>query len=112
MTDSFGNVVGRIMYQPFGETASTDLDPNSHLVSIGRDAATMKFNGREFDEETGLSYFGARYYDSGFGRFLTADSEIPGDGMRTQGFNRYAYVFNNPVVLFDPDGHDPRSIAG
>jgi RHS repeat-associated protein len=111
MTDSTGNLVGRIMYQPFGETTSTDLDPHSRVFSIGRDAATLKFKGKELDEETGLTYFGARYYDPGFGRFLTADSEIPGNGMRTQGFNRYAYVFNNPVILFDPDGHEPKLAA-
>ncbi|HEY2748150.1 MAG TPA: RHS repeat-associated core domain-containing protein, partial [Polyangia bacterium] len=107
MTDSAGNFEGRIMYQPFGEMMSTDIDPHSQLVSVGRDVATPKFSGKELDEETNLTYFGARYYDSAFGRFITADSEIPGNGSFPQGFNRYAYAFNNPVKLFDPDGHEP-----
>ena len=55
------------------------------------------------DKETGLYYYGRRYYDSSIGRFITADPTIqrPDD---PQDLNRYAYCRNNPVSLIDPTG--------
>jgi RHS repeat-associated protein len=99
LTDSAGNLVAHLMYEPFGELVTAG--------SVGQDAATIKFTGKELDEETGLSYFGARYYDARFGRFVTPDSRIPGAGVVPQGFNRYTYALNNPIRLLDPDGRDP-----
>jgi RHS repeat-associated protein len=104
MTDSTGNELGRILYEPFGAVMTDN--------SVGRDVATLKFTGKESDEETGLVNFGARYYDPTFARFITADSHIPGQGANLQGFNRYSYVLNNPVKLIDPSGHFPRMGGG
>lgn len=59
----------------------------------------------------GLDYFGARYYDSGLGRFLTPDwSATPeatpyADLSNPQSLNLYSYVLNNPMTVKDPDGH-------
>jgi RHS repeat-associated protein len=66
------------------------------------------FTGKERGAESGLDYFGARYYSSNMGRFLSPD---PG-GMQTadiefpQSLNRYAYVWNNPLRFTDPTGLD------
>jgi len=64
---------------------------------------------KERDNETGLDYFGARYYTSTQGRFVSIDplmrSASIGD---PQSFNRYSYVLNNPLVLDDPDGRCPK----
>jgi hypothetical protein len=49
-------------------------------------------------------YYNARFYDPSFGRFLTADTIVP-DPANAQGFNRYAYVINNPIIYTDPSGH-------
>ena len=57
------------------------------------------FTGREWDPETGLHYYRARYYDPKSGRFLSEDP-IGFQG----GINFYAYVDNNPVNFFDPTG--------
>jgi RHS repeat-associated protein len=54
----------------------------------------------------GLSYYNARWYDAKLGRFLSADSLVPGPG-NPQAFNRYAYVFNNPLRYTGPSGHCP-----
>jgi len=53
----------------------------------------------------GLYYYGARYYDAGIGRFISADTVIS-DPMNPQAFNRYSYCLNNPLKYTDPLGHE------
>lgn len=103
ITDATGVEATRIIYKPFGT-----ID-QSH--SPGSDTVTHKFTGQEFDEESGLYYYNARYYSAAIGRFVTADSMVPGNGEDPQGFNRYAYVRNNPVKYTDPTGHVWNVIA-
>src|SRR5947207_2619693 len=56
-------------------------------------------------------YFQGRYYDPRSKRFVTADDRIvPGTGV--QGFNRYAYVLNNPLRYVDSTGHSPEHESG
>ena len=59
---------------------------------------------RETPSVTGLYFYNARYYDGEIGRFVTADNVIDGQ-YDTQGWNRYAYVKNNPVLYKDPSGN-------
>ena len=54
----------------------------------------------------GLMYYGARFYDSALGRFISADTIVPQPG-NPQAWNRYAYVYNNPLKFKDPSGHAP-----
>jgi RHS repeat-associated protein len=70
-------------------------------MTIARD-----FTGKERDAETGLDYFGARYMSSAQGRFSSPDSHMGAPG-NPQSWNKYAYTFNNPLALVDPDGHFP-----
>jgi RHS repeat-associated protein len=58
------------------------------------------------DSETGLSYFGARYYDPVVGRFMGVDAVGFNPG-NLQSFNRYAYANNNPYRFVDRDGNAP-----
>jgi len=53
-------------------------------------------------EGFGLMFYNARYYDPALGRFVSADSLIPGGA---QGMDRFAYVNNSPVNFTDPSGH-------
>jgi RHS repeat-associated protein len=101
--DSTGNIVSRIAYEPYGRVDA------SH--SVGFDTTTRKFQGREVDEETGLSYFGSRYYDPTVGRFASADTHTPGGGGSTLAYNRYAFAYDNPLAYQDPDGHAPDKYA-
>jgi RHS repeat-associated protein len=77
-------------------------------------AAARKYTGKERDQESGLDYFGARYYGSSLGRFTSPDpllsSARPGN---PQTWNRYAYVRNNPLGRIDPTGlYDFKNTCG
>lgn len=68
-------------------------------------------SGKERDAESGLDYFGARYYSSSMGRFLSPDwsakiEPVPYAKLgNPQSLNLYSYVWNNPLSRNDPDGH-------
>jgi len=64
------------------------------------------YTGKERDSESGNDYFGARYYASSMGRFMSPDSPGFAHLSNPQAWNLYAYAQNNPVSLWDPDGHD------
>ena len=70
-----------------------------------------KFTGKERDSESGNDYFGARYYASSMGRFLSPDwsaKEEPVPYAKLddpQSLNLYVYVEDNPLFQADPDGH-------
>lgn len=85
-----------MVYLPFGEVSQ----PNSW----GNDSVTSKFTGQEYDAETGLYNYGARYYDPAIGRFVSADTIVP-NVTDAQAFNRYAYARDNPIIYTDPTGH-------
>jgi RHS repeat-associated protein len=59
----------------------------------------------------GLYDYNARYYDPALGRFVQADTVVPEPG-NAQALNRYTYVYNNPLVYEDRDGHSPTILAG
>jgi RHS repeat-associated protein len=66
------------------------------------------FTGKERDAESGLDNFGARYYGSNMGRFMSPDpsgllAQRPAD---PQSWNLYAYARNNPMIFIDPNGLD------
>ncbi|KKP36690.1 MAG: hypothetical protein UR28_C0039G0001, partial [Candidatus Peregrinibacteria bacterium GW2011_GWF2_33_10] len=65
-----------------------------------------KFTGKELDEETNLYYYGARYYNSQIGRFISIDPiQVTKERLvNPQGLNLYAYVNNNPLRYIDPTG--------
>jgi RHS repeat-associated protein len=65
---------------------------------------TRRYSSQSFDEETGLYYFGGRYYDPVIGRFIQPDPAIPSI-FNPQAYDRYAYCYDNPLKYFDPDGH-------
>ena len=74
--------------------------------------------GKERDAESGNDYFGARYYASSMGRFMSPDwsakvEPVPYSKLDDpQTLNLYAYVMNNPVTSIDADGHAPLSWGG
>jgi RHS repeat-associated protein len=89
LTDASGDVVQLYEYSVYGQVAASDPNhPNRFM-----------FTGREFDKDTGLYYYRARYYHPEIGRFLQTDPIGYGDGM-----NWYAYCQNGPIGRTDPSG--------
>jgi RHS repeat-associated protein len=99
-TDFNGALIWKENYRPYGARLNTQ--PAS---------ATNRqfFHGKPADADTGLSYFGARYYDPLIGRFMGVDPQSvdPGD---IHSFGRYAYGKNNPYTYIDPDGRHAEVI--
>jgi len=101
ITDSSGNVCYEADFYPFGgERVITNTCPQNY-----------KFQGKERDTETGNDDFGARYYSSSTGRWLSPDwSAIPApvpyaNLANPQTLNLYAMVHDNPETFADLDGH-------
>ena len=89
LSDAKGNLVSTYQYDSFGNlTASTGSIFNP-----------FRYTGREFDPETGLYFYRARYYDPSIGRFISEDPIQFGGGI-----NFYRYVLNNPLYWLDPFG--------
>src|SRR6266704_1617185 len=93
-TDSAGNVFWRENYRPYGERTK------NQPASAGN---RQFFHDKPFDQDSGLSYFGARYYDPVVGRFMGVDSQ-GFDEKNLHSFNRFAYGNNNPYRFLDPNG--------
>jgi RHS repeat-associated protein len=81
---------------PFGEGSAMPNPSPTH------------FTGKERDSESGNDYFGARYYASSMGRFLSPDPLWikPDRLLNPQKLNLYAYTVNNPLRYTDPTGMD------
>ena len=72
-------------------------------------AVTGRCTGKERDQESGLDYFGARYYGSALGRFTSPDAINLTDDrvlIPSNTLNKYIYGGNNPLKYTDPDGKD------
>ena len=89
--DKCGEIVEETTYLPFGE------------VQFGGTEENFLFTSKEKDD-TGLYYYGARYYDPYMRQFVQADTIIQ-DIYNPQNLNRYSYVLNNPFKYIDPSGH-------
>ena len=70
----------------------------------GSSPTTMQYTGQRLETSLGLLFYNARWYDTALGRFIQADTIVPGAG-NPQAFDRYAYVLNNPLRYTDPSGH-------
>jgi RHS repeat-associated protein len=103
VTDRTGKVIERHDYLPFGEECTTGPCTTNPAVGAGQ---PRKFTGKERDTETGLDYFGARYYGSRIGRFTTVDPVYTWQEnlVDPQRWNRYGYGRSNPLRYVDPDG--------
>ena len=73
------------------------------LADVNNEFTTKGFTGHEAVDQVGVIHMNGRIYDPRLGRFLQADPHIDGVN-NTQGYNRYAYVQNNPLNATDPTG--------
>lgn len=102
-----GNVVQSYQYSGFGKLASIKNGSGVEVTANAPVKTSFKFTGRELDQETGLYYYRARYYDPGIGRFLQQDPD-PGQ-LRSPStvINRCIYAQNTPTAFTDPSGRFP-----
>jgi RHS repeat-associated protein len=92
-------------YLPFGEELSVNIGGRTTTQGYTGDSIRQKFTSKERDTETGLDYFGARYYGSTQGRFTSPDPLLSsGTVFNPQSWNRYSYTSNNPLKYTDPTG--------
>ena len=124
VTDWRGKQYEHIEYTPYGELWIEE-------VAAGLDKLPFRFTGKEMDEETGLYYYGARYLDPKYSRWLSGDpalndyipkapiddeakkhnENLPGMGgvYNIVNMHLYHYAGNNPVKYTDPDGKFSQS---
>ncbi|MCS7478059.1 RHS repeat domain-containing protein [Umezawaea endophytica] len=104
VTDRTGKLVSHQEYFPFGETWAAESGAGPPVP--------YQYNGKEFDEETGLYHYGSRYFDPRTQLWQSPDPALPTylDGAGNGGVRNsanlasYTYTYNNPVRLTDPDG--------
>lgn len=123
VTKSDGTVKARYDYLPFGEELGAGIGQRTQAMGYSSgDLTRQKFTSKERDNESGLDYFGARYYSAAQGRFTSVDLFDPVLGKQgaddkekaekefrkylgqPQHWNRYPYALNNPLRYVDPDG--------
>ncbi len=96
LTDGAGSAVGSYVYESFGKQTS----PEGGMTN------SFRYTAREFDAESRLYFYRARFYDQGAGRFLGEDPLRFGAGN-----NFYRYVANQPIRFADPSGLHPGQCA-
>ena len=96
LTDEAGAITQTLNYLPYGEDW-VDVHNNPNYLS------RYKYNGKEKDPESGLHYYGARYYDSDISQWLSIDPMAD----KYPSLSPYNYCADNPVILVDPDGREP-----
>lgn len=94
VTDASGAILGEQRYYPYGETRWT----------YGTIYTDKLFTGQREMSGLGIYHYGARFYSPKLGRFLSADTIVPGMS-NPQALNRYSYVLGNPLRYTDPTGH-------
>ncbi len=93
LTDESGNIVNAYEYDEWGNILSETEQIDNPI----------RYAGEYYDEESGLYYLRARYYDPVLGRFISND---PYEGDITDPLSRNAYIYcaNNPLIYVDPEG--------
>ena len=100
ITNLEGEVVQHIEYVPFGEVFIEERNSVWNTPYL--------FNAKEFDEETGMYYYGARYYEPRLSIWLSTD---PKEEKFAQ-WSSYTYTLNNPLNLIDRDGKEGIVVSG
>ncbi|MBK9119413.1 MAG: RHS repeat-associated core domain-containing protein [Phycisphaerales bacterium] len=113
--DSLGNV-GQVVdwSKPFGQASAAivahyEYDPYGGVTKAEGAYASdnaWRFSTKQWDDETGLGWWGFRYYDAVIGRWMSRDP-IGEHGGR----HLYGFVAGRPVTTFDPTGLAPRSVS-
>ena len=93
ITDKDGNATQFVSYKPYGEALVDE-----HATSF---ESPWKFNGKELDSETGLYYYGARYYEPVLALWYGVDALAE----NLSSYSPYVYCYDNPIKVVDHDGN-------
>ncbi|WP_240422044.1 RHS repeat-associated core domain-containing protein [Paenibacillus periandrae] len=99
--DAAGNNINTYDYDIWGNVLSKTEGMNN----------PYRYTGEPQDDESGLIYLRARYYDPTIGRFISQDT-VEGDLNNPLSLNLYTYVQNNPLRYTDPSGHSVCGFSG
>ncbi len=102
--DASGNLAARFAWDAWGEMVNPATGTGTDPDASNKEAlTTIGYTGHEMLWNQGLVHTWARLYNPAIGRWLSPDPTVPNayDG---QSFNRYSYVLNNPLSLWDPLG--------
>ncbi|KXK10958.1 MAG: YD repeat-/RHS repeat-containing protein, partial [Chloroflexi bacterium OLB14] len=105
ITNESGNLVSETKYKacPLAIKRLGMLREGEIRYSSGANPTDYTFTGQfSYADDFGLMFYNARWYDPSLGRFAQADTIVPSG---VQGYDRYAYVNNSPVIYTDPSGH-------
>jgi RHS repeat-associated protein len=92
----------REYYKPYGEALVRYNGWADGFTPTG-----VGFTGQRLDDESGLMYFGARYYDPVLSMFVSADPSVP-DAKHAMDYEKYIYVRGNPLRYIDELGYAPE----
>ena len=104
IADKNGTVVANYYYDAWGNIPQ--ITGNTALAQTN----PLRYRSYYYDSETGYYHLKSRYYSPEVGRFLNADGYLAELGGNINGYNLFAYCFNNPVNLSDTTGHWPKWI--
>jgi len=104
VTNSSGTLTSQQRYLPFGAPRTI---PNSPIL-----ATDFGYTGQRLLDSGmgGIMDYRARFYSPALGRFIQPDTIIPSPA-NPQAWNRYTYVYNNPILYNDPTGHNPYAVC-
>ena len=103
ITDNTGKIIARKDFNAFGdETASAQ---RTELLGYKPEEIRQDYTGYQKDDESGLEFAQARYYNNKHGRFTSVDPLTASANVKDpQTFNRYSYAMNSPYKFTDPLG--------
>ncbi len=107
ITDGYGNTVERRSYDTWGKQRKVAWQSESPLEVMQLAITNRGYTGHEEIVEVGLVHMNGRVYDQELGRFISPDPIIQAPYV-TNSFNRYSYVWNNPLKYTDPTGFSLR----
>jgi len=110
ITDETGAVTERLAYDPWGKRRFISTTPGltDTLDAIVGQKTDRGYTMHEHLDEVGVIHMNGRIYDPLMARFMSADPIIQSP-FDLRSFNRYSYVWNNPMRMFDPTGFDAWS---